>query len=256
MKKAIKKITVFFCCLTAILSIYIYTQSESYTSSAKKTLSEGSIQNEEGTNAGSVEYPSTTISSYQDYGYASNNNLGSSSANPQQQGTESVPTNGNNVSVLDLTTSNSLAEVTTEGSFRESIASNYSGSENEFNAYNSINGYGNLNGPNAGESNMSSSVGGEVSSSSGLASSSNGNTASRVSSNTPSNPSASRVISGNGGSLGFSTPPIIETPGNPGGGNDPYVPIDDYYGLFALLLCGGVIFWYRNKANKLVRVKA
>jgi hypothetical protein len=49
---------------------------------------------------------------------------------------------------------------------------------------------------------------------------------------------------------------VIENPGGPNNGNDPYVPIDDYYGLFALLLCGCVIFWYRNKASKLVRVKA
>lgn len=49
---------------------------------------------------------------------------------------------------------------------------------------------------------------------------------------------------------------VIENPGGPNNGTDPYVPIDDYYGLFALLLCAGVIFWYRMKANKLVGVKA
>lgn len=255
MKKAIKKVTLFFSCVTVCVGVYFYTQSDRYASSVKNTLSQGVVQHEEGTNGGSVEYPSTTPSSYQDYGYASNTSTSSSSsATPLSN--ESVSVGTNTANALDFTTSNSSVEATTEGSFRDAIASNYSNNETDFNSYNSLNSYSSVSGPNAVEGSMSSNMGSEGSATSALASSNNGTTASRVSSNTPSNPSASRVISGNGGSISFSSPPIIETPGNPGGGSDPYVPIDDYYGLFALLLCGGVIFWYRQKANKLVKVKA
>lgn len=73
-------------------------------------------------------------------------------------------------------------------------------------------------------------------------------------------PSASRIANSSisAPSISFSSsPPLLveSSPGSPNNGSDPYVPIDDYYGLFALLLCAGIIFWYRMKANKLITVK-
>lgn len=143
----------------------------------------------------------------------------------------------------------------------DEVASNtFSNNDNGYNYSSNSNlnyGFSNNSGPNAGEAystNGSTEIGNTEASTNLYAS------ASRTASSSNNYTTGSRVSPS--GSLtpsmgGFSTPPIVEAPGSPGGGGgDPFVPIDDYYGLFALLLCSGVIYWYRMKASKLVGVKA
>lgn len=180
-----------------------------------------------------------------------------------------LPTNQNNIQnigfgISNLENSSTTSDLSrsTDEAFTDAVASNYK-TENNYNFNNSVSsGFESRGGPSV-SMNENSSYSNSISNTE-LANNNDVNMqviASRTTSNY--NPSASRVAGANSNNnainlnTGSNSIVLVEsTPGSPGGGSDPYVPIDDYYGLFALLLCGGVIFWYRNKANKLVAVKA
>lgn len=272
MKKAIKRITVYSLLIAVGLVAYFfkgnYVDGNNYIQkgiASNKSTESINGETQEANTPITGYYNNTTSADVNDYASMSTNGGNSYSGNVSSS-------NNNTPAIADLSANKentNSSTIVTGGNeadnFKDVVASNY-GSTNSYNSSNNVdNGYSNaMGGPNAssssegrfGEMNSSLSTTENMSSSLNTA-------ASRASASTSTEPTAAgRVSQGSGGNsvsvptISAPSAPVIETPGAPGGGTDPYVPIDDYYGLFALLLCGGVIFWYRNKQSKLVKVKA
>lgn len=258
MKKAIKKITL-YSILIALGFLVKYYVIEDKVSGRKSQFGSSTSTNsgEEGEGLGNTSDNNSVT--FNDYAKTEIPSMGG--GGNLSKSTESV---SGTTSIADIGVSNANSNTMSSGlsaeeDFKESVANNNSyvdnGSSYSNNYSNSY--YNGVGGPNANNA-EGSMLGSEVSSSNATTSSSaSAATASRTASGSGNASSASRVSGSGSGSVGLSAPPpVIEAPGSPGGGGDPYVPIDDYYGLFALLLCGTVLFWYRNKQSKLVKVKA
>lgn len=251
MKKTIKRITL-YCTILSVVALYFSNRNETIV--VKNSLSNVSDvieTNQENSN----EALQTNGFGNEVYAYHkvefSNNKANASNVAPST------------ASPINLSSSENSKDEVPNGEdvvFKDIVASNYS-SQNSFSNYSTNEFSNNSSGPNA---NINESVSAESAVGNADVAATNSysseSTASRVSpSNVTPNASRSSFQANNSGlsiNVSSNSAVLVESgPPGPGGGGDPFVPIDDYYGLFALLLCAGVVFWYRNKTNKLVGVK-
>lgn len=252
MFKSIKRVTFYAICISLAIGGYIYTQSSHYTAFMASKMQEADNSSEEKHNEISEPNDAEAKSSPKDNGvqYPASTNTADYPVTEQDGFCISAPTQSHTPALQYLSSTNDVNSIAGDIN-----SSNEGSTEISTPTIDFKNDVAFVNSElRIAPSSLSNAADYTAATSSTI--SSNASNASAQSRITSVENTASRVVgaSNGGNTISFSPPPVIENPGGPNNGTDPYVPIDDYYGLFALLLCGGVIFWYRQKVNKLVKI--